>query len=404
MSKRQQNTGDSHARQARPSPNSQRPEVHRDGDTLRALPYKRGHLTDEELTLFAQLRGPVTAQERAALKRVAETLRRPPKRLKALDLMRYWGVPLSPEQRVMLPWFAGLKWHRPLPGRDHATKLDAKALARHLLCIAPTPDFLFEPFAHPMSDRQPYDQWPLCRVLGVVGGGGGLDQLRELDMFWTWVEPEVFQHFLATPDGVSVLRALIAAFVSAWSGPPWLSELAVHWQPIHALYSDLYPFLRVAYGLCRNPRPLEEADAAAHEELARIPRNGCRDCFGESKPLPIPNAIPVGLTGWHAHELRTPADFEDEDAATSRIATRYFRHAHRGEMSLWSLRREGRPRLTVRIEIGARGTARMRASLLHGYEGRPSDDDRDVMTRWAHANGIRCDFNPRIPRPEPQPG
>ncbi|MFT7580637.1 MAG: hypothetical protein ACI9MR_002310 [Myxococcota bacterium] len=315
--------------------------------------------------------------------------------------MRYWGVPLSPEQRVMLPWFAGLEWHRPLPVRDHTAPLDAKALARHLLCIAPTPDFLFEPFTQPMGDRQGYDQWPLCRVLGVVGGGGGLYALRELDMFWTWVEPEVFEHFLATSDGVPVVRALIAALVRNWSGPPWLSELAAFSRPIDGHYWDLYPLLRVAYSLCRHPRPREEADAAAQEELARIPRNsGCRDCFGESKALSLPNVIPVELTGWHAHELRTPADFEAEDAGNSGIATRYFRQAHRGEMSLWSLRREGRLRLTVRIEIGRS----MRASLLHRYEDRPRDDDRDVMTRWAHANGIRCDFNPRIPRPEPQPG
>ncbi|MFT7580636.1 MAG: hypothetical protein ACI9MR_002309 [Myxococcota bacterium] len=70
MSKRKQNTGGSHARGVRPSPNAERPDLHRDAETLRALPYKRGHLTEAELTLFAQLRGPVTAPERAGLERV----------------------------------------------------------------------------------------------------------------------------------------------------------------------------------------------------------------------------------------------------------------------------------------------------------------------------------------------
>ena len=73
-------------RQSRLSSNAKTAPRTQDEQALSSLSYRKGHLTDEELTLFAELRGQLSPVEASELATVAQTLRRPFKRLRALDL------------------------------------------------------------------------------------------------------------------------------------------------------------------------------------------------------------------------------------------------------------------------------------------------------------------------------
>ena len=271
MSRKNPHNGRAHARrnrQPRPSPNANRTARPRDEQVLSALPYRRGHLTDQEFALFRQLRGPLSPGEHEQLAQVADTLRRPLKRLRALDLMRYWGLPLTRAQHRMLPWFAGLAWQQALPS-DRS--LDAVSLAHHLLGTQDVPAFLFEPFAHPERYSSTALHWDLCRLLAAVASGKGLVALRELENFWTWVPPDVFERFLETPVDIPVLEGLIQAFVTGWGGPDWLAKQALTWTSLYSITFDLPPVLRVAHGLCVQPLPPLEAEKSAKTRLATVP-------------------------------------------------------------------------------------------------------------------------------------
>lgn len=361
-------------RDPRPSANISRPERNRDHAVLAKLPYRKGWLTDRELELFAELRGELTPEEIGEIKQVDGTLRRPLKRLLALDLTRYWGAPLTKAQRQMLPWFAGLRWVRPLP-TDRS--LDPVAVARHLLCDQEVPAFLFEPFAHP----ELYDQglgWDLVRILGMVTSGRGLEGLREMQNFWTRVPQPVFDRFLETPADVPILEGLTGAFVAEWGGPDWLAKQAYGWTTFRSIAYGLPPVLRVAYDLSVDPLPPEEARKAALERIANFPRF-LRGNFGRARRLSIPAVMPKALDGWRSKELHTPEDFDEEEARSSRYTTFYFQDAALGKTSLWSLSRKDQ-HLTVQVNV-----ARNEASLF-ATDGSP--EAKEVMALWADANGL----------------
>ncbi len=380
MSRNNQYNERTHARRsrhARPNANANRPERSRDERVLASLPYRKGHLTDQELTLFAELRGDLSPMECEQLGRVAGTLRRPFKRLRALDLMRHWGLPLTRARHRMLPWFAGLTWHRPLPNNS---AMQPVVLARHLLCSQDVPEFLMEPFAHPEPHASASLQWELCRILATVGSGGGLVQLREINNFWTWVPPGVFERFVETPPGVPVLEGLIHAFVQSWGGPIWLAQQAYSWTSIRSLEYGLPPVLQVVHGLCQQSLSQEQVEQVGKTRLGAVPKYS--RLFGESRKLPIPNSMPVELAEWHSYELRTPEDFEAEDARADRMVSYSFQEAQRGEVSFWSLRREDQC-ITVRVDV-----SRMRAWQIGTYR-RPRDPEEGrVLGLWARANGL----------------
>ncbi len=365
-------------RAPRPSPNAERQVRSRDETALASLKYRKGHLTDAELAILAKLRGPLTEGEQLVLARAARTLRRPEKRLKALDLMRRWGEPLTLDQERMLPWFAGLTWHRPLAA---APSLAAVDLARHLLCLVDVPEFLLEPFAHP--DRYKVGvHWDLCRLLAAVGAGHGLGKLGEIDAFWTWVPDPVFTDFLETPAGVPVVEGLIRAFVCHWDGPEWLARQAFTWTRMVSMSWDLPPVLRVAQERCLDPLPPRETQEVALARLVVV-RNQRRN-FGTAPAFPLPGVVPPELAGWSCHPLRTPSDFEAEDLGNDGHTSWSFHDALRGRVSVWSLRREDR-RITLWIDVQ---TLRFRYTRTTPREGDVAD--AQVVTVWARANGL-CD-------------
>lgn len=382
MSRRSHSPGRTSVRHPRPSANRQRPERSADSLALARLPYAKGHLTELELDIFAALRGGLSEVEVAALDQVARTLRRPTKRLRALDLMRYWGHPLSADQQRMMPWLAGLGWHRPLPQRGEP--LPPSELARHLVCVVPVPDFLLEPFVHPSRGWFPDVQWSLCRLLGVLGRGEGLDALREIEPFWGWVPRPVFEDFLQTPPHLSVLEGLIAAFVRAWSGPDWLPAQAVQWTRMHSLRFGLPPVLRVVQEISRAPIPEEEAPPVARERLKQLDhRSAIRCLFGVVAASGIRGRMPAELAGWRGQELRWPESFEALDEATGGALSYGFHDALRGRVAFWTLRNEGRHPLILRVDL-ERGVVRG----LGLSNGARDPEGADVAARWAQANGL----------------
>ncbi|MFT6821361.1 MAG: hypothetical protein ACJATT_005191 [Myxococcota bacterium] len=375
MSKNSQSNGRTHARHPRPSHHASRPK---DEQVLAALPYRKGHLTDQELVLFGELRGELSPEEKGEVARVAPTLRQPLKRLRALDLIRYWGTPLTNEQHRMLPWFAGLAWQRPLPRK---TGLASVPLAHHLLCSHDVPAFLMEPFAHPCRYRSDALHWELCRLLATLGKGGGLTELRGLKNFWTWVPQDVFERFSGTPPDTPVMEGLIDAFVQSWEGPEWLAKQASTWMTLWSFSFDVPQVLRVVHGLCVEPLPEEQTRAVAESRLAALPRLSTN--FGHTRKLPIPNVMPTGLEDWTSHELRTPDDFEAEELRNRTRVTYRFQEAQRGQLSYWSLQR-GDQCITVKVNV-----SRMRAWQIAPYS-RPEDPEEErVLSLWALANGMR---------------
>ena len=362
----------SHPHRSAPRPRAPRPAPPRtprtaDEAALRTLSYRRGHLTDAELDVFADLRGPLSTAEVEALKAVSTTLRRPYKRLRALDLIRYLGAPLTPGQAVRLPWFAGLTPDRPLPD----TLLPPVALARHLFAAEHVPAFLFEPFADPYRYR-PSVAWDLVRVFGMVANGRGLDGLRELDPSWLYVHPAVFEGFLATPPGVPVVQALALAFLRAWRGDPALVDDILGWEPLKNWRYGVPRLLRVAHSLCRDPVPPEGRDRAIRERLAALPM--FFQGFGEAWPLDIPGD---GFDGWRATECRTVEDFH----AVSPWSSRPFAGAALGRSSLWVLRR-GDAEVYVVVDVATGGVEPFAPP-------REPDPERSaLLAGWARANGL----------------
>ncbi len=365
-------------RQSRLSSNAKTAPRTQDEQALSSLSYRKGHLTDEELTLFAELRGQLSPVEASELATVAQTLRRPFKRLRALDLMRYWGVPLTNAQRRMLPWLAGLNWHRSLPdnpGLSHA------ALAAHLLCKQDFPAFLLEPFAYPEGYPSETLHWDLCRLLATVGSGGGLVELRQIEKFWSWVPSDVFERFLETPPDVPVLLGLIDAFVTSWGGPDWLAEQAYTWFAVRSLNYGLPPVLRVVHELCVQPLSPELARQAALTRFSELPRYS--KLFGPVSKLEIPDVMPVELRDWQCCELLTPDDFEAEDKRSDRYLKFYFQDAQQGKSSFWTLHCEDQT-IVVKVDVSHR-----RASLYSSHRRGPDCDEKRVVAVWAQANGLK---------------
>lgn len=296
--------------------------------------------------------------------------------------MRYWGTPLCDEHRVILPRLAGLTWQRPLPARP---ALPLPALARHLLCSQDVPAFLLEPFTHPERYSGSPLHWQLCRLLATVGSGGGLKKLGELNKFWTWVPPDVFARFLATPDHVPVIQGLIDAFVHLWGGPDWLAEQAYSWTPVVSLAWDLPSVLRVTSELCIRPLPQEDARRYAMKRLPELPR--LSRLFGLTQPLEVPGAMPSELGDWTSHELRTPDDFEAEEARADSLLTYRFQDAQKGRISLWTLRRNEQV-VVVQVDVPS-----MRAWQVRPYRRgpvtAPDAEEQRVVALWAEANGLR---------------
>lgn len=353
------------SRRSKPVRSQNSPDVAR----LGSLSYRKGHLTEHEIEIFAELRGELTRQEKTRLKQVSQTLRRPYKRLRALDMLRYWGQPLTRSQRRMLPWFAGLSWHRPLP--DQA--LSPTALARHLLCEHPTPTFLFEPFEHPERFYEEHLGWRLCRLLATVAQGRGLAGIRELDSFWNTVPPSVFARFLQTPDDVPVLRGLLVAFVAEWEGPPWLGEDACGWIPIKSMH-DMSRLIRMVDEFCDDPLPREQTFTTALQRLEPVPAH--RLMYGESQPLGIADGMPPELEGWQSHELRTHTEFHAVGLQY------YFQSARLGEISVWLLRKQGGPVLALRINVSMR-----QVELLGSRRGQDAEAQQ-VVALWAAAHDL----------------
>ena len=367
-----------HSRAPRPHPNAEHSDPSGDERRLASLGYQKGHLTPEELALFGELRGLVSKEEVRELKAVSRTLRRPLKRLRALDLLRFWGAPLTQERRRMLPWLAGLQWHRELP-QDRS--MPTVSLARHLLEVHPAPSFLLEPFARPDLELGDRVIWELCRLYATVASGEGLAKLREIQPFWDHLTGPVFERFLESPPGTPVLEALVDAHVKHWGGPEWLASEALSWTQLRSLRFGLPPILRVVYELCVDPVPRAEARSVALARLEVL--NERPPMFGETVALSIPNVLPPEIDGWEVCELRTPADFEAADAVMGRSVHRYFNRACRGELSIWWFHRE------ERAMIAQVDPERMHMPRYFWS----SDEERDGVGRkalraWAEANGL----------------
>ena len=369
-----------HRRTARQPGAPQPTERTREERVLGQLPYRKGHLTEQELACFATLRGELTAEEQHELHRVAKTLRRVTKRLRALDLILRWGAPLSPQQRLVLPLLAGLAWTRPLP----ATPLKSVAeLAQHLVFQVDAPRFLLHPFTHPEHYPRGTLAWEMARIAGVVGSGDGLTKLRELENFWTWVPERVFASFLHTPEGTPVGQGLVAAFVADWGGPDWVADVVYRTalRPHRGIRYGLPLILRTAQALCSRGVDRDDAEAEAARLFSQLP--DFTTLFGRVPPLGITSRFPDSLNDWRARELLTPEDFERGEGQTRRHLTLHFQDALEQRISLWELSGEGR---TVFVQID-RDTRR--AWHFDGVYREPDEQAERVIAPWAQASGLR---------------
>ena len=92
--------------------------------------------------------------------------------------------------------------------------------------------------------------------------------------------------------------------------------------------------------------------------------------------------MPPELTGWHSYELRTPDDFEAEDARVDRMLCYRFQDAQQGLISLWSLRRADQF-ITVEVNV-----PRMKAWQFASYRRARDPEEERVVALWAQANGL----------------
>lgn len=312
------------------------------------------------------------------------------------------------------------QWQRRLsqwepPGRSRHRQF--RSLIDHLLVRYPVAEFLYGVF-----DTAPMQSQDIALFVHLAQGGS-VRAAVEGGLLRAHMSRGMCHAFATTRGPATVIEAVRRAQVRAFGGAPWLADALSNSFLGRGLEDDAF-WSRVIQCLCddtptnatevahvldfmRHRRETDPGFAANAQAMRASLRHielwqAALDVADvERAPYPpsglaakawvlAPESETAEPEEWCMREILGPLELAAEGRRMRHCVLSYDSQVRRGRCSIWSLRRQGRRRVTVEVSSVTRAVVQVRGRRNR----RPTDREASFVARWAAENNLS--LGPRI--------
>ncbi len=323
-----------------------------------------------------------------------------------------------PDFHESLIKISGLSWVRPVEEwkpRGKSKKIKVRSLIDHLIVRYPMPEFLYQLMGNG------WDRYYGKKMFAVIAAGGKVKNCFKYGYVPIPMTRRMCHYFMESPSGTPFYAAVRNAQVRALGGKEKLAR-AISGTFLGRGANDHEHFwLTVIRWFCRR----KEVESGQVGPLIDYIRHRREEDPGFSMKGRRVKALSRGMEAWHrelAYEKRiygvrfTPSGYEEgiyelrnsdgngaekiiwaieeirsskelkEEGEAMRHCVYYYTGLiSSGECSIWSLRREGKRRLTVEVNSKSRHVVQARGKSNR----QPKKRELSLLKRWARENNLK---------------